>query len=122
MGHTKRVNSIAFSSNGTRIVSGSSDKSVRLWDASTGVELKELRAHTNKKFNSVRTVRFSRDGTQIVSGSDEHSVRVWDTLTGVELKEMKGHTDCYDFKRLRQSLTVVGSKVQVLMSLEECKS
>ena len=30
--------------------------------------------------------------------------------------------DCYDFKRLRQSSTVVGSKVQVLMSLEECKS
>ena len=29
---------------------------------------------------------------------------------------------CYDFKRLRQSSTVVGSKVQVLMSLEECKS
>ena len=29
---------------------------------------------------------------------------------------------CYDFKRLRQSSTVVSSKVQVLMSLEECKS
>jgi WD40 repeat protein len=69
-------------------VSGSDDNSVRVWDASTGVELKELKGHTR----SVNSVAFSSDGTRIVSGSDDNSVRVWDASTGVELKELKGHT------------------------------
>ena len=87
-GHTDSVNSVAFSSDGTWIVSGSDDKSVRVWDASTGVELKELKGHTR----SVNSVAFSSDGTRIVSGSSDNSVRVWDALMGVGLKELKGHT------------------------------
>jgi WD40 repeat protein len=79
---------VACSSDGTRIVSGSGDNSVRVWDASTGVELKELRGHTSWVFS----VAFSSDGTRIVSGSDDNSVRVWDVSTGVELKELRGHT------------------------------
>ena len=82
------IRAVAFSSDGMRIVSGSSDNSVRVWDASTGVELKELKGHTS----SVFSVAFSSDGTRIVSGSHDNSVRLWDALTGVELKELKGHT------------------------------
>jgi WD40 repeat protein len=70
-------------------VSGSYDQSVRVWDVSTGVELKELKGHTDW----VNSVAFSSDGTRIVSGSIDESVRVWDVSTGVELKELKGHTD-----------------------------
>jgi WD40 repeat protein len=92
-GHTSSVNSVAFSSDGTQIVSGSDDKSVRVWDASTGVELKELKGHTN----SVNSVAFLSDGMQIVSGSDDNSVRVWDASTGVELKVLKGHTRLSQF-------------------------
>jgi WD40 repeat protein len=64
-GHTDYVRSVAFSSDGTRIVSGSDDKSVRVWDASTGAELKKLNGHTDY----VWSVAFSSDGTRIVSGS-----------------------------------------------------
>jgi WD40 repeat protein len=46
-------------------VSGLADNSVRVWDASTGAELKELKGHTDW----VNSVAFSSDGTQIVSGS-----------------------------------------------------
>ena len=49
---------------------------MRVWDASTGGELKTLNGHTD----SVRSVAFSRDGTRIVSGSEDRSVRVWDML------------------------------------------
>jgi WD40 repeat protein len=62
---------------------------VRVWDASTGDELKVLKGHTN----SVRSVAFSPDGKQIVSGSYDESVRVWDASTGDELKVLKGHTN-----------------------------
>jgi WD40 repeat protein len=83
------VLSAAFSSDGTRIVSGSEDKSVRVWDASTGAELKVLNGHTG----SVWSAAFSIDGTCIVSGSDDKSVWVWDALTGAELKVLNGDTE-----------------------------
>ena len=70
------VNSISFSPHGNRIVSGSDDKSVRVWDAKTGEQLRELQGHTG----NVSSVRFSPDGNQIVSGSNDASVRVWANL------------------------------------------
>jgi len=73
-GHTSSVNSVAFLMDGTRIVSGSFDKSVRVWDVSTGEQLNVLNGHTE----SVKSVAFSTDGTCIVSGSNNKSVRVWD--------------------------------------------
>jgi WD40 repeat protein len=77
---------VAFSSDGTRIVSGSGDNSVQVWDASTGAELNVLTGHTD-------WVTFSSDGTRIVSGSRDNSVRVRDASTGAELKVLMGHTD-----------------------------
>ena len=81
----RSISSVAVSSDGTQIVSGSFDKSVRLWDASTGVELKKF--NHNRKIVSVA---ISSDSMQIVSGS--YSMHVWDALTGLELKKLKGHT------------------------------
>jgi hypothetical protein len=86
-GHADRVNSVAFSSDGTRIVSGSPDTSVRVWDASTGAELTRLNSHTGR----VNSVAFSSDGTRIVSGSSDKSVRVWDASMGTELGKLNGH-------------------------------
>jgi WD40 repeat protein len=83
------VSAVAFSHNGTYIVSGSYDKSVRVWDAWTGKELKTLNGHTD----IVTSVAFSSDGTRIVSGSDDWSVRVWDASTGKVLRVLNGHTD-----------------------------
>jgi WD40 repeat protein len=65
------IRSVAFSNDGTRIVSGS-DESVRVWDASTGAELKVLNGHTERVWSAA----FSSDGTLIISGSLDKSVRV----------------------------------------------
>jgi len=80
--------SVAFSTDGTRIVSGSWDKSVRVWDALKGKELNILNGHTS----SVSSVAFSTDGMCIISGSRDKSVRVWDALTGKGLNVLNGHT------------------------------
>ncbi|PPQ89030.1 hypothetical protein CVT25_003940, partial [Psilocybe cyanescens] len=78
----------AFSSDGSHIVSGSWDNSVRVWDALTGHEKLVLNGHTN----SVHSVAFSSDGRHIVSGSSDKSVRVWNALTGQEKLVLNGHT------------------------------
>ena len=83
------VVAVAFSSDDRRIVSGSGDKSVWVWDASTGETLKVLEGHTS----NVWSVAFSSDDRQIVSGSGDKSVWVWDALTGETLKVLEGHTD-----------------------------
>ena len=73
------VNSIAFSPDGSRIVSGSDDKTVRVWDTLTGQPaLPPLEGHEA----SVWSVSFSPDGTRIVSGSEDCTARVWDAVTG----------------------------------------
>ena len=78
-GHEDRVYSVAFSADGTRIVSGSHDNTLRLWDAKTGQPIGEpLRGHEGP----VHSVAFSADGTRIVSGSHDNTLRLWDAKTG----------------------------------------
>ena len=69
------VYTVAVSPDGKHIVAGSYDNSVRVWDASTGSELKELNGHTNL----VTSVVFSPDGNHIISGSYNNLAQVWDS-------------------------------------------
>ncbi|KAF9472699.1 hypothetical protein BDN70DRAFT_900343 [Pholiota conissans] len=81
------ASTITLSSDGKYLVSGLEDGTVRMWDASTGEELKVLSRHSS----SVWSVAFSSDNKRIVSGSDDRTVQVWDALTGEELKVLEGH-------------------------------
>ena len=67
---------MAFSADGERIVTGSRDGTVQVWDASTGQETLNLDGHGD----SVRSVAFAADGKHIVSGSDDKTKCVWDAL------------------------------------------
>ena len=88
-GHTDMVGSVSWSPDGKQIASGSSDKSVRIWDAATGKQLTELAGHND----TVYSVSWSPDGKRIVSGSKDNTVRIWDAVTGKQLTELIGHTD-----------------------------
>ena len=80
---------MAFSPDGKRIVTGSGDQTVKVWDAETGQKL-ALKGHTH-----VSSVAFSPDGKRIVTGSGARTqidVRVWDAETGTEKLTLKGHT------------------------------
>ncbi len=76
-GHKDRVSSVAFfARRGRRIVSGSFDRTVRVWDANSGQELAVLCGHEG----GVWSVLFSPDGGRIASRSNDSTVRIWDAV------------------------------------------
>jgi len=84
-GHQNPVNAVAFSPDGKTILSGSGDKTLKLWDTS-GKLLKTFTGHQNP----VNAVAFSSDGKTILSGSADNTLKLWDT-SGKLLKTFTGH-------------------------------
>ena len=81
-GHTGWVSSVSFSPDGSRIASGSEDKTIRVWDTASGELLKTLNGHTQK----IVSVFWSADGSKIVSGSTDNTVRTWQEIQHASLK------------------------------------
>jgi len=77
-GHTNVVSSLAFSLDGTFLVSGSEDKTVKLWDVQTGGAIKTFGGHSS----TISSVSISPDRALIVSGSHDGTIRLWDVRTG----------------------------------------
>lgn len=91
VGHAGSVQSAVFSPDGRRIVSGSGDTTIRVWNTETGeMARRPLRGHGH----TVNSVSFSPDGKKIASGSSDHAVHVWDADTGkIVGSPLRGHSD-----------------------------
>ncbi|MSR30952.1 MAG: hypothetical protein EXR99_05540 [Gemmataceae bacterium] len=76
-GHTETIYSLVTGPNGKQIVSGSFDKTIRVWEAATG---KELRVYAGPQAHQqmVLSVGINPDGSLIASGSSDNTARVWD--------------------------------------------
>ena len=72
-GHTNYVLSVAFSADGSHLLSASGDYTIRQWDTETGAELRKLTGHTH----AVASVTYSLDGKRIISGSTDGTIRIW---------------------------------------------
>lgn len=84
---TSGVQGVAYSHDGERLVSASSDDTARVWDASTGEELLTLAGHTS----DVLSAEFSPDDGQIATAGADGTVRLWDAETGEEVGVLEGH-------------------------------
>jgi len=88
---TLRVGSLykaVLSPDGTRIVTcGDDDKTVRVWDLTTGEELKTFRGHEK----TIYALAISPDGRQIASAGDEKIIKLWDVQSGTEVMTLRGH-------------------------------
>src|SRR6185369_16433800 len=84
---TDTVRSVAFAANG-RALSGSDDKTVRMWEVESGRALGVFEGHTE----AVTSVALSADGRHALSGSDDSRILLWEVASGRMLGALEGHT------------------------------
>jgi len=87
--HTDQIWTVASLCGGTRLISGSKDKTVKIWNVEDGSCIKTLEGHSDW----VRCVCVVVGGEEdlIVSGSDDKTLKVWN-IEGKCLKTLKGHS------------------------------
>ncbi len=78
---------LAFTPDGSRLVSGDHDNIVRVRDVGTGEVLTEMRGHSSP----IRQVRVSRDGKYALTASDDGEARLWDLDIGGLVRVFPGH-------------------------------
>jgi len=87
-GHLQSVNSVSFSPDSQRIVTGSWDGVAKVWAAASGHELLTLNGHKG----GITSVAFSRDGQRIVTGNADQTAKVWAAASGNLLFTLEGHS------------------------------
>ena len=87
IGDDRRVNAIAISPDGKIIASGGDDKTIKLWDLTTGKILRTLKGHRD----SIRAIAFSPDGQLLVSGGNDCTLKIWQVAKRQKPLTLKGH-------------------------------
>ena len=88
-GHGAGVRAVAVTPDGRRAVSGSDDRTLKVWDLEQGALLATLEGHGA----GVTAVAVTPDGRRAVSGSDDRTLKVWDLEQGALLATLEGHGD-----------------------------
>lgn len=88
-GHTAKVVALAFSPDGTRLLSGSQDRTALLWDLTTSRPLRRLDRHKAEIYG----VGFTPDGARMVTAGFDRSLWLWRVADGKPIAEMRGHGD-----------------------------
>ena len=88
-GHTDDVWSVAISTEGETIVSGSQDQSIKVWDSQSGILKRTISGHDG----AVQFVTLSPDNQRVVSASADQTIKVWELQTGKSIYTLTGHED-----------------------------
>jgi len=86
-GHTDVVNSVAFSPDGNRVLTGGIDQTARIWDVESGKEILLLSDHDEFVMSAV----FSPDGRFVATGSRDSKVNLFSATTGELVRKIPGH-------------------------------
>jgi WD40 repeat protein len=119
-GHSNWVGRVALSADGRRAVSGSRDKTLRVWDLEGSQPPRVLEGHNNW----VNSVTVSADGRMVVSGSGDKTVRVWDLQSGEPPSVLEGHSNQINSVMLsadgRRAVSGSSDKTVRVWDLERC--
>ncbi len=123
-GHTNIARSAQFSSNGSQVITGSDDWTVRIWETGNGECIQTIEGHED----TVSCVSFSSDSQKLITSSWDGIVRIWDAKTyeyldGVEFEGYKWRLTCVDMDPFRNYIAIAsGSPTPSIINLEtrEC--
>lgn len=98
-GHTDGIMCLQFSESLTHpnfpiVITGSYDRTARIWNMETGEELRVLKGHTR----GVRCLQF--DEAKLITGSMDRTLKIWNWRTGELMRTLEGHTQgivCLNF-------------------------
>lgn len=113
IGHTEEVNALAISASEDYIISGSEDKTIRIWNFSEKREQKTYYGHSNY----VSTISLIENDFYLLSGSNDDTVKLWDLTKGEVTNTLKGHkkmVTCMAFSR-SNNVFVTGSNDSTLI-------
>lgn len=88
-GHSRSVKAIVFGPENKWIATGAFDNTIKIWDITTGHELRTLSGHSA----AVNTLVRSRDGTMLASASNDNSVILWNVAAGKEIRRFEAQAD-----------------------------
>jgi WD40 repeat protein len=88
-GHEHAAYAVALTPDGRQVVSASADRTLKVWNLTTGREERTLSGHANR----VYAVAVTPDGQHVISASADGTLKVWSLATGREERTLIGHTD-----------------------------
>ncbi|GAA0891730.1 hypothetical protein GCM10009122_14090 [Fulvivirga kasyanovii] len=88
-GHYAAIKAVAFTPDGKYLLTGSRDKSIKLWDVASGRELRSFLGHKG----TVNDIDVTDDGKYFVSSSADNTAKLWEITTGKMIRDFVGHKD-----------------------------
>ncbi|MEL7001608.1 MAG: caspase family protein [Bacteroidota bacterium] len=88
-GHYATIKSVAFTPDGKYLLTGSRDKTIKLWEIASGRELRTFFGHTS----TINDISVSSDGKFFISSSADQTAKMWEITTGKLIKSFNGHND-----------------------------
>ena len=113
-GHSAVVKTVAYSPNGELMVTGSRDKTAKLWSVASGLEIRTFIGHEQ----TINDVKFSPDGKRIATSSADKTAKIWDIETGEELwstERFKNYVTTVSFSADGKRLAVGGYNTEVII-------
>ncbi|GET39050.1 serine/threonine-protein kinase [Microseira wollei] len=86
-GHSSFINSLVFSPDGQILISGSADKTIKIWHLATGKEIRTIKDHNS----FINYLAIAPDGQTLFSASADKTIKLWNLATGKEILTLKGH-------------------------------
>jgi serine/threonine protein kinase len=86
-GHSSFINCLVFSPDGETLISGSADKTIKIWHLASGKEIRTIKDH----LSFVNYLAIAPDGQTLVSASADKTIKLWNLVNGKEIRTLKGH-------------------------------